>query len=104
MTWREQALCRDEPSDIFFPTTGQLATTALAFCQACQVTDQCLDYAMKANEPTGVWGGLTEIERRRRRQGVRRMCGECGGIVEYPKTRFCSDECGKRAFRRKVEG
>jgi WhiB family redox-sensing transcriptional regulator len=67
--WRERALCGDEPPDIFFPvgTTGPAADQlekAKAVCRRCAVTYDCLTWALETGQAAGVWGGLSEDERR----------------------------------------
>jgi WhiB family redox-sensing transcriptional regulator len=49
---------------LFFPEQGQLATRARAICSACRVRVDCLEYALANGERFGVWGGLSENERR----------------------------------------
>ncbi len=68
-TWRDQALCRDTDPDLFFPvgTTGVAVAQiehAKAVCAQCPVTSACLDYALATNQDSGIWGGLSEEERR----------------------------------------
>lgn len=69
LSWRDIAACAGrDPSD-FFPAgeTGRAAsqiTTAKAICATCDVADHCLAYAIETNQVSGVWGGLTEDERR----------------------------------------
>jgi WhiB family redox-sensing transcriptional regulator len=82
MHWRQKTACRDEDPDLFFPIgmTGpalEQAERAKAVCGRCEVSDQCLAWALKTNQQDGVWGGLTEDERRslRRRQRRRRATG-----------------------------
>ena len=67
--WREHAACRDEDPELFFPTgtTGPALAQveqAKAVCRRCPVTAQCLQWALKHGEDAGVWGGLSEDERR----------------------------------------
>jgi WhiB family transcriptional regulator, redox-sensing transcriptional regulator len=81
--WRDLALCRDTDPDLFFPvgTTGQALVQidhARRVCGECSVTQACLDYALDTNQDSGVWGGLSEEERRvirRRRVAERRAAG-----------------------------
>jgi WhiB family redox-sensing transcriptional regulator len=67
--WRDRALCRDTDPDLFFPvgTTG-LALVAIdhakRVCDQCTVTEACLDFALATNQDSGIWGGLSEEERR----------------------------------------
>ena len=51
--------------DTFFPTSEEEAGPALAFCSACDIRETCLAWALKNGERYGVWGGLTEQQRRR---------------------------------------
>jgi WhiB family transcriptional regulator, redox-sensing transcriptional regulator len=68
--WREEALCRQiDVGDVFFPSPGESTRAAKQICLDCPVRAQCLSYALKRNEPFGVWGGLSERERRRVRRG-----------------------------------
>ena len=68
-TWRDFALCRDTDPELFFPvgTTG-LAIVAIdhakRVCSQCTVTQECLDFALDTNQDSGIWGGLSEEERR----------------------------------------
>jgi len=66
--WRQQARCRGVPTDLFYPDTEEnddAAAPAKAICAECPVREACLEYALAAREKYGVWGGLTERERRR---------------------------------------
>ena len=85
--WRDHALCRDTDPDLFFPvgTTGSALVTiehAKAVCAQCTVTQECLDYALDTNQDSGVWGGLSEEERRairRQRAAARRAARVAAG-------------------------
>jgi WhiB family transcriptional regulator, redox-sensing transcriptional regulator len=69
MDWRHQARCRDVDPELFFPvgTTGpagdQIAE-AKAVCRPCPVRGACLAWALDTGQDAGVWGGLSEDERR----------------------------------------
>jgi len=68
-TWRDRALCRDTDPELFFPvgTTGMALVQidkARRVCGGCEVRSECLDYALETNQDSGVWGGLSEEERR----------------------------------------
>lgn len=76
--WMDDAACRGEDPELFFPigTTGpgraQVAQ-AKSVCNRCLVRAGCLSYALTTGQDTGVWGGLSEQERRALRRGqVRR--------------------------------
>ncbi len=83
MDWRNDAACRDKDPDLFFPigSTGpavEQADEAKKVCMTCDVREQCLEFALASNQDAGIWGGLTEDERRtlkRARQRRRRMAG-----------------------------
>jgi WhiB family redox-sensing transcriptional regulator len=69
MDWRHSALCRDEDPELFFPigATGpaeRQIETAKAVCRRCTVTTDCLTWALDTGQDAGVWGGLSEDERR----------------------------------------
>jgi len=67
--WRRLAACRSADPDLFFPVSGGgwagQVEKAKALCGACRVRRHCLQYAITEDEPYGVWGGMTEDERRR---------------------------------------
>lgn len=64
----EQAICGQVDADLFFPERGTSAREAKAVCLACPVRPECLDWALDNGEMFGIWGGLTERERRRLRR------------------------------------
>jgi WhiB family redox-sensing transcriptional regulator len=63
--WQERSLCRQTDPEAFFPERGQSNRAAKAVCRACPVREQCLDYAIRNREQHGIWGGLSDRERRR---------------------------------------
>lgn len=63
--WQEQALCAETDPEAFFPDKGGSTREAKRICQACGVRDECLEYALENDERFGIWGGLSERERRR---------------------------------------
>ncbi len=67
-TWRREAACRDLDTNVFFPLTDDEAGPAKAVCATCPVREQCLEFALATRQDDGVWGGLTETERRRLRR------------------------------------
>lgn len=78
MDWRHEAACRDVDPEIFFPvgTSGPALAqieAAKAICETCGVREPCLEWALRTGQDSGVWGGLTEDERRalRRDRAVR---------------------------------
>lgn len=63
--WRADALCAQTNSELFFPEKGGGTRSAKKVCQECEVRPQCLEFAFQNNERFGVWGGLSERERRK---------------------------------------
>ena len=63
--WRERAACFGIDPDTFFPVTEDEAGAALTYCGACKIRQECLAWALKNGERYGVWGGMTEQQRRR---------------------------------------
>lgn len=73
--WREYANCKGSSASIFFLDWGSTTDQAKSICGACPVQAECLEYAVMTNQKYGVWGGLSERERRkirheRRREGL----------------------------------
>ncbi len=69
-SWMRSAACASVDPEIFFPASSrQPATEAKQICSACPAQVQCLEYALVNEEEFGVWGGLTEKERRQLTSG-----------------------------------
>ena len=69
MDWRHNAVCREEDPELFFPigNTGPALLQieeAKAVCRRCPVIESCLQWALESGQDSGVWGGLSEDERR----------------------------------------
>jgi len=62
--WRELATCRGTDLNLFFPDRGESAEPTRRVCAACPVRQPYLDYAISNGITDGIWGGLTERERR----------------------------------------
>jgi WhiB family redox-sensing transcriptional regulator len=62
--WRMQAACHGIDLDLFYPERGQPAGPARQVCARCPVRQPCLEYALSNRITSGIWGGLTERERR----------------------------------------
>ena len=71
LAWQTDALCAQTDPEAFFPEKGGSTRDAKRVCAACPVRDECLDYAMAHDEKFGIWGGLSERERRRLRRAGR---------------------------------
>ena len=63
--WQDRALCAQTDPEAFFPETGGSTREAKKVCSSCEVRIECLDYALAHDERFGVWGGLSERERRK---------------------------------------
>jgi WhiB family redox-sensing transcriptional regulator len=68
LAWQDYANCRGADADLFFPERGASTRRAKAICGACEVRVQCLEYAIVNGEKFGIWGGMSERERRRVRR------------------------------------
>lgn len=69
MSWVHDAACREESPELFFPvgTSGpalRQTARAKAVCAGCPVRSECLEWALESGQDAGVWGGLSEDERR----------------------------------------
>ena len=63
--WRLDALCAETDPEAFFPDKGGSTRDAKRVCAGCPVRAECLEYALAGDERFGIWGGLSERERRR---------------------------------------
>src|ERR1044072_3212113 len=63
--WQDKALCAETDPEAFFPEKGGSTREAKKVCLTCEVRTECLDYALANDERFGIWGGLSERERRR---------------------------------------
>lgn len=63
--WHDQALCAQTDPEAFFPEKGGSTREAKRICTGCEVRSECLSYALANDERFGIWGGLSERERRR---------------------------------------
>jgi WhiB family transcriptional regulator, redox-sensing transcriptional regulator len=83
--WRADAACRDADPELFFPDDVRSAraqvTTAKLICRGCPVSAACLNWALASGQEAGIWGGLTEGERRRLHRRV-----PSAGLRKYVRT------------------
>jgi WhiB family redox-sensing transcriptional regulator len=63
--WRLDALCAETDPEAFFPEKGGSTREAKRVCTGCTVRAECLEFALASDERFGIWGGLSERERRR---------------------------------------
>jgi WhiB family redox-sensing transcriptional regulator len=84
MDWRANAACRDEDPELFFPLgdTGPALLQiqeAKAVCSACTAISDCLAWALESHQDSGIWGGMSEAERRQ----LRRRSARTGVSLGY---------------------
>ena len=70
MGWQERALCAQTDPEAFFPEKGGSTREAKKVCTGCEVRAECLEYALANDERFGIWGGLSERERRKLKRRV----------------------------------
>ena len=68
LSWQGDALCAQTDPEAFFPEKGGSTREAKRICEGCEVRSECLDYALENDERFGIWGGLSERERRKLRR------------------------------------
>jgi WhiB family redox-sensing transcriptional regulator len=77
--WQDHANCLGVDPDLFFPERGASTREAKEVCRGCVVRAECLEFALQNGEKFGIWGGLSERERRRirrqRAQAARSVLG-----------------------------
>lgn len=105
-TWESKGLCNQTDPEAFFPEKGGSTKEAKRICLGCEVRAECLEYALDNDQRFGVWGGLSERERRAVKHGnllpleqlhtPPRCCPICGhpltGKSKY-NAQFCSNTC-----------
>lgn len=64
LAWQDKALCAQTDPNAFFPEKGESTKSAKSVCGSCPVRDECLEYALANNMRFGIWGGLSEKQRR----------------------------------------
>jgi len=64
-SWQDRALCAQTDPEAFFPEKGGSTREAKKVCTSCDVRSECLEYALAHDERFGIWGGLSERERRK---------------------------------------
>ncbi|HJA61759.1 WhiB family transcriptional regulator [Brevibacterium sp. SMBL_HHYL_HB1] len=70
LAWQDQALCAQTDPEAFFPEKGGSTREAKRVCASCEVRSECLEYALANDERFGIWGGMSERERRRLKKKV----------------------------------
>ena len=67
-SWQTKSNCMGVDPDLFFPERGASTREAKEVCRGCVVREECLEYALSKGEKFGIWGGMSERERRRLRR------------------------------------
>ena len=70
MGWQDQALCAQTDPEAFFPEKGGSTREAKRVCRGCEVRAECLEFALDNDQEFGIWGGLSERERRKVKRQV----------------------------------
>ena len=80
-SWQEFSNCLGVDADLFFPERGASTKEAKQVCQGCVVRLDCLEFALVNSEKFGIWGGMSERERRRirRQRALDRQAAEARG-------------------------
>ena len=68
LAWQSDSLCAQTDPEAFFPEKGGSTRDAKKICSSCEARQRCLDYALENDERFGIWGGLSERERRKLRK------------------------------------
>ncbi len=87
MAWKQRGNCLGIDPDLFYPERGVSSANAKKVCKVCEVQLECLNYAIDNGEKFGIWGGMSERERRqvRRERRFAAMAGAEFGEDEDAK-------------------
>jgi WhiB family redox-sensing transcriptional regulator len=72
LPWQARGRCAETDPEAFFPEKGGSTLNAKRVCRGCEVRAECLDYALATDQRFGIWGGMSERERRRLKRGQAR--------------------------------
>lgn len=103
--WISDANCRGLDAALFHPERAHQkdASDAKKVCAGCTVRAQCLQFALETNQEHGIWGGMSERERRRIRYQLPRIvrCERCGNqfMKTHGRQRYCPSDCPGLARR-----
>lgn len=83
-SWQASSNCLGVDPDLFFPERGASTKEAKEVCRGCIVREDCLEFALNNGEKFGIWGGMSERERRRIRRQRALARQEAAGIAATP--------------------
>jgi WhiB family redox-sensing transcriptional regulator len=63
--WQDRANCATADPEIFYPEKGGSTFEAKKVCKACDVREECLQDALARDDRYGIYGGLSERQRRK---------------------------------------
>ncbi len=84
LDWQKKANCRGVNPNLFYPERGVSTSEAKAVCSGCQVKQECLEFAVQRGEKFGIWGGMSERERRKIRRARRQQAHESERLKTEP--------------------
>lgn len=94
MNWQDEGLCAQVGPEMFFLDVGQSSKSAKEMCRSCPVLEQCREYAIVHDERFGIWGAMSERERKKERtaRGLPPMCQICHRFpLRGPKSQSCQE-------------
>ena len=91
MDWRHEAACREVDPELFFPIGNSgpallQIDEAKQVCRRCSVMDECLRWAIDSGQDAGVWGGMSEDERRALKRRTIRLRARAH-VINRPRVR-----------------
>lgn len=106
--WMNDVVCATTDPEVFFPERGGASREAKRVCLGCGVREECLQWAIDNDERHGVWGGMSEHERKRFAAGrpvVLPVCAlaECDLVVASRRARFCGKPHAQKAASRRYQ-
>src|ERR1700712_234968 len=85
LNWQADSLCAQTDPEAFFPEKGGSTREAKRICSSCEVRSDCLEYALQNDERFGIWGGLSERERRKLRKPAGARTAHDAGTAAAPE-------------------
>lgn len=97
--WQERALCAQTDPEAFFPEKGGSTREAKRICTRCEVKSECLEFALAHDERFGIWGGLSERERRKVKREAREAArlAAAGVVIPMPARVSAQEDPVERA-------